>query len=66
MYGALGWGIGMFIASLVRDYLQGKVSINFMDSAVLIVIEVVVWLAAGCLFGWMMWGGYREQVWSLR
>jgi hypothetical protein len=33
-----------------------------MGSAGRIVVEAVIWLAGGCLFGWMMWGGYRKQV----
>jgi len=61
LYGALGWGMAMFVASLVDDYFQGKLLNNPVDSAVRIASEVVIWLAAGCLFGWTMWGGYREK-----
>jgi hypothetical protein len=61
LYGALGWGMAMFVAFLVDDYFQGKLPNNPLDLAVRIASEVVMWLAAGCLFGWMMWGGYRKE-----
>jgi hypothetical protein len=62
LYGALGWGIAMFVASVTDHYLQSrllghpaKMSAPWMAS------ELALWLAGGCLFGWMMWGGYRDR-----
>ncbi len=61
LYGALAWGIAMFVASLVDDYFQGTFLSKPVVCAVHIAFEIVIWLAAGCLFGWMMWGGNRKE-----
>ena len=62
LYGALGWGLAMLLASLVDDYLQDKLLSNRVESVARITFEVVLWLALGCGFGWTVWGGHRKQV----
>ncbi len=61
LFGALSWGLAMVTSSVVDMYLQGasahptsSTSLAWMAS------ELAVWLAGGCLFGWMMWGGNRQ------
>ena len=61
LYGALGWGMAMFIASLVEDYFQGRLPSNLIGSAGRVAFEIVIYVAAGCLFGWMLWGGNRKE-----
>ena len=62
LYGALGWGLAMLLASLVDDYLQDKLFGNGVESVVRITFEAVLWLALGCGFGWTVWGSYRKEV----
>ena len=61
LFGALSWGFAMFVIFVVDKFLQGvsgnpasRPSVGWMA------FELVWWLAAGCLFGWMMWGGSRH------
>lgn len=63
LLGALGWGVAMFVASVANDYLQGKLlgDLAFHPSAAWITFELVLWLAGGCLFGWLLWGGSRQS-----
>src|SRR5208337_4325640 len=62
LLGALSWGFAMFVSSVVDNYLQGRFSGKPAShtSAVWMVFELVWWLAAGCLFGWVVWGGSRK------
>jgi hypothetical protein len=63
LLGGLGFGVAMFVASVTDNYLQGKLLGNPAShvSAVWIVFELVLWLAGGCLFGWLMWGRSRQS-----
>jgi hypothetical protein len=61
LYGALGFGIAMWITSVADDYFQGTMLGNPSPHAAMWrVFELVWWLAGGCAFGWMVWGGYRD------
>ncbi|SRR6266852_5731820 len=61
LFGSLSWGIGMFLSFVVDDYLQGIVGNPESRSSIAwMAFELVFWLAAGCVFGWMMWGGNRR------
>jgi hypothetical protein len=62
LFGALSFGFATFVRSVVDNYLQGTFSGKPAPhtSAVWVVSELVLWLAGGCLFGWMMWGGNRQ------
>lgn len=62
LVGALSWGFAMFVSSVVDDYLRGMLSGNPVShtAALWMVFELVWWLAGGCLFGWLMWGGKRQ------
>jgi len=64
LFGALSWGLAMFVSSVVDEYLQ-TMSGNpaSRTSVVWMALGLVGWLAGGCLFGWMTWGGNR-QAWS--
>ena len=61
LFGALSFGIAMFLGFLVDDYLQGA-----RPSIARVAIDLVWWLAAGCVFGWMMWGGNRQTSVSVK
>jgi hypothetical protein len=67
LFGALSWGIAMFVSSVVDDYLRSTrgntVPIPYMSVLwmALEVMKLAIWLGAGCLFGWIMWGGYRHS-----
>ena len=58
-YGALGWGIAMFVMSVGDDYLQGTLLGNVVvhSSPAWAAFSLLFWVGAGCLFGWMVWGG---------
>src|SRR5208282_4350532 len=59
LLGALGWGFAMFVSSVADDYLRGP---SFsVRPASLLVFRLVGWLASGCLFGWMLWSGSRQD-----
>ena len=61
LFGALSWGLAMFVTFVVDDYLQGTSgNLAFGMSVVRIAGDLVIWLAGGCLFGWMIWGGKRQ------
>lgn len=58
LFGALSWGIAMFVSFTVDEYLQGMSgNAASRTSVVWMALRLVGWLAAGCLFGWMVWGG---------
>ena len=59
LLGALGWGFAMFVSSVADDYFRGP---GFSARpASLLVLRLVGWLASGCLFGWMLWSGSRQD-----
>jgi hypothetical protein len=62
LHGALSWGFAIFVSSIVDNYLQGMLSGKPAPhtAPVWIVSELLWWLAGGCLFGWMMWGGNKQ------
>jgi hypothetical protein len=61
LFGALSWGFAMFVIFVVDKFLQGMSGNPASRTSVgWLVSELVWWLAAGCLFGWMMWGGNRH------
>lgn len=62
LYGALGWGLAMLLASLVDDYLQNRLLGNRVEFVVRITFEAVLWLSVGCGFGWTVWGGHGKEV----
>jgi len=55
-YGALGWGIAMFVMSVGDDYLQGKLLGNVVahSSPAWAALSLLWWMGAGCLLGWMV------------
>jgi hypothetical protein len=59
-YGALGWGIAMFVANFADDYLQSKLLGNVAHHAspAWAAFSLIWWLGSGCLFGWMVWSSY--------
>ena len=62
LYGALGFGIAMWIISVGDDYLQGMILGNPSPHAAMQRLFELAWrLAGGCAFGWMVWGGYRDE-----
>jgi hypothetical protein len=61
LFGSLSWGFGMFLCFAVDDYLQTAFDNPASRSSIAwVAFELVWWLAAGCVFGWMMWGGNRQ------
>ena len=63
LLGALSWGFAMCISSIVYNHLQGTLTNTAPHkSAVSIAFELVLWLAGGCLFGWMAWGANGPTV----
>jgi hypothetical protein len=61
LFGALSFGIAMFVGFAVDDYLQGMVGNPAVrPSFAQMAIDLVSGLLAGCAFGWMMWGGNRQ------
>jgi hypothetical protein len=67
LFGALSWGFALFVSHVVDNYLQGILSgkPSPHTSSVWMVSELVCWLAGGCLFGWVMWGGNRQATPSI-
>ena|SRR5580658_4081723 len=63
LLGALSWGFAMFVSSIVDNHLQGTLTGYSAPhkSPVSIAFELLLWLAGGCLFGWMMWGAGGEN-----
>jgi hypothetical protein len=59
-YGALGWGIAMFVANFADDYLQSKLLGNVAHhaSSAWAAFSLIWWLVSGCLSGWMLWSSY--------
>ena len=68
LFGALSWGLAVFAASVADNYLEGALSGKPAPhtSVAWIVSELVWWLAGGCLFGWMIWGGHRQANLSIK
>jgi hypothetical protein len=57
LYGALSWGVAMFIGSVVDKNLQVAFgSATSRMSVAEMAFELAGWLASGCLFGWLLWG----------
>lgn len=61
LFGALSWGIAMFVSNAVDEYLLGMSGNPKSSKSVLsMALTLVGWLAAGCFFGWAVWGGNRH------
>jgi hypothetical protein len=61
LFGALSWGIAMFVSEVIDEYLQGMSGNPASSTSVLSrALRLVVWLVAGCFFGWTVWGGNRH------
>ncbi len=54
-YGALGWGIAIFVANFADDYLQGKLlgDVAHHASPAWAAVSLIWWLGSGSLCGWM-------------
>jgi hypothetical protein len=58
LFGGLGWGFAMFVSSVVDDYIRRS---GESFDGLSLVFRLVGWLASGCVFGWLLWGGSRQD-----
>jgi len=58
LLGALSWGFAMFVSSMVDDHLRGP---SVPVGGLWVVFRLMGWLASGCVFGWMLWSGSRQD-----